>query len=418
MAATCESRSLARLKDEDMPITIDLPQIGESVVEGIIEKWLKKPGDRLKKYEPLVEVVTDKVTVEVPSPVSGVLTSILADEGATVLMGAAIAEIEIDEAPPNLPTPQTWVPGAATTTGYLVKDGRPVGPTGGGMEEERTHHSPAVRRLAREHDVDLGSVPGTGAGGRITRKDVLDYLESQADESRIAPDEEVVPLSPVRRIIAQNMVRSVSQIPHAWSMVEVDVHDLVMHRERVKEEFRRSEGIDLTYVPFLLRAVAKSLKEHPMLNSAWGGDKILVKKGVHIGIAVAAPQGLVVPVVRDADSLSIAALAKTSDELTIRARCGKLSVQDVQGGTFTVNNTGAFGSIISYPIINHPQAAILTTEAIQKRAVVVDDTVVIRAMVNLGLSFDHRITDGSEAGAFLHSVKGCLEAMGPDTPIY
>ena len=399
-----------------MPVTVDLPQVSESVVEGIIEKWLKKPGDRLEKYEPLVEVVTDKVTVEVPSPVSGVLTRILADEGATVPIGAAIAEIETDEAPP--PTPQTRSPGAASTTGYLVKDARPVGSTGGGMEEERTRHSPAVRRLAREHDVDLSSVPGTGAGGRITRKDVLDYLEGRAGEAGTAPDEEVVPLSPLRRIIAQNMVRSVSQIPHAWSMVEVDVHDLVVHRERVKEEFRRSEGIDLTYVSFVLRAVAESLKEHPMLNSAWGGDKIVVKKGIHIGIAVAAPQGLVVPVIRDAASLSITALARATDELTVRARQGKLSVQDVQGGTFTVNNPGALGSVISHPIINHPQAAILTTETIQKRAVVVNDTVTIRAMMNVGLSFDHRITDGAQAGAFLQSVKGRLEAMGPDTPIY
>ena len=418
MAATCASRPLARLKDEDMPITIDFPHVGESVVEGIIEKWLKKPGDRLEKYEPLVEVVTDKVTIEVPSPVSGVLTRILADEGATVPMGAPIAEVETDQAPPPLPTPRTRAPGAATTTGYLVKDERPVGPTGGGIEEERTRHSPAVRRLAQEHNVDLGSVPGTGTGGRITRKDVLNYMESLSGEAWIAPDEEVVLLSPVRRIIAQNIVRSVSQIPHAWSMVEVDVHNLVTHRERVKEEFRRSEGVDLTYIPFVLKAVAESLKEHPILNSAWGGDKIILKKEIHIGIAVAAPQGLVVPVVRDAASLSIAALAKAADELTARARRGKLSVQDVQGGTFTVNNTGALGSVISHPIINHPQAAILTMEAIQKRAVVVDDTVVVRAMMNMGLSFDHRITDGAEAGAFLQSVKGRLEAMGPDTPIY
>ena len=431
-----------------MAITIELPQVGESVVEGIIGKWLKKPGDVLEKYEPLVEVITDKVTMEVPSPVNGVLTRILVDEGATVPMGTPIAEVETDDAPATIAP--GGVPQEVDTTGYLVRNLSPVGPTGGGVEqadmpptapttrvtepqEQRDRHSPAVRRLAREHNVDLSLVKGTGIGGRVSRKDLLEYVETQASKTppaselsegaMPAPDEEgildeIVNLTPVRRIIAKNMSNSVSEIPHAWSMVEADVSTLVRFREGLREEFQRQEGVDLTYLPFVIKAVAESLREHPLLNSTWGGDKIYLKKRIHLGIAVGAPDGLVVPVIHDADARSIAELARSARDLTSKAREGKLALQDVQGGTFTVNNTGALGSIISQPIINYPQAAILTTEAIQKRPVVVDDAVEIRSMMNLCLSFDHRINDGLQAGAFLQSMKRRLEAMGPDTSVY
>ena len=429
-----------------MTITVDLPQVGESVVEGIIGKWLKALGDRLEKYDPLVEVVTDKVTIEVPSPVDGVLSRILVKEGATVPMGTPIAEIETEEAlhAPPQPTPasqKSKPPEEVSTTGYLVKDERPVGPTGGGMEEapperrgERARHSPAVRRLAREHNVDLGLVTGTGGGGRITRNDVLRFVEAQGAKAPPAPaappptvqpapeeagpEDVVLPLSPVRRIIAQHMVKSATEIPHAWAMIEVDVNGLVKYREGLKEAFQQREGVDLTYLPFVIKVVVESLKEHSMLNSTWGQDKIILKRRIHIGIAVAAPEGLMVPVIHDANSLSIAGLDKVVRELTGKAREGKLTLHDVQGGTFTVNNTGALGSTVSQPIINHPQAAILTTEAIQKRPVVVDDAIAIHSMMNVCLSFDHRIVDGSEAGAFLQSVKGRLEDMGSDTPIY
>jgi 2-oxoisovalerate dehydrogenase E2 component (dihydrolipoyl transacylase) len=450
-----------------MAITLELPQVGESVVEGIIGKWLKQPGDKLEKYDPIVEVVTDKVTMEVPSPVDGVLARVLAEEGETVPMGAPIAEIETDEVQPPAPrpTPSTSshapaAPGEVTTTGYLMKDVRPVGPTGGGIEEEpeeppsesgsgavqkpreeRARYSPAVRRLAREHGVDLSRVTGTGVGGRITRNDVLGYLEGQvaaatrtetppavaqpAPTPRMEPapagtslEDEVVTLSPVRRIIAQHMVKSATEIPHAWSMVEVDVHGLVEYRNSLKGEFQRREAVELTYLPFVIKAVVESLKEHPMLNSTWGEDKIVLKRRIHMGVAVAAQEGLMVPVIHDADSLSIAGLAKAARELIAKARQGKLGLQDVQGGTFTVNNTGALGSVVSQPIINHPQAAILTTEAIRKRPVIVNDAIAIRPMMNVCLSFDHRIVDGAESGAFLQSVKGRLEAIGPNTPIY
>ncbi len=446
-----------------MAVTLELPQVGESVVEGIIGKWLKRPGDKLEKYDPLVEVVTDKVTMEVPSPVNGVLSRILVEEGATVPMGTPIAEIETDESlPAAAPVQASPVPASAPeyvgTIGYLVKDVKPVGPTGGGIDEvpplgtepsvapavsgsavqtpleEKARYSPAVRRLAQEHNVDLAQVKGSGVGGRITKNDVLNYVETQeckattstATPSTVSkttseltgPDEEAVPLSPIRRIIAQAMIKSASEIPHAWSMVEADVSSLVRHREGLKGEFRQREGVDLTYLPFVIKAVVESLKEHPMLNSSWGGDKIILKRCIHIGIAVAATEGLIVPVIHDADSFSIAGLAKTAGDLTNRARQGKLSLPEVQGGTFTVNNTGALGSIVSQPIINYPEAAILTTEAIQKRPVVVGDAIAIRSMMNICMSFDHRIVDGAQSAAFLQSVKRRLEAMDANTAVY
>jgi 2-oxoisovalerate dehydrogenase E2 component (dihydrolipoyl transacylase) len=219
-------------------------------------------------------------------------------------------------------------------------------------------------------------------------------------------------------MIADAMVRSASQIPHAWSAVEVDVTPLVALRAQVRASFEAREGVELTYLPFVIKAVVEALKEYPTLNATWGGDKIVVKRRINLGIAVAAPQGLVVPVVHDADRRSIAGLARAARDVIQRARQNKLTLEDVHGGTFTLNNTGALGSVVSKPIINYPQAAILTFEAIQKRAVVRDDAIAIRSMMNLCLSFDHRINDGAQAGGFLQAVKRRLEVMGPDTPIY
>ncbi|PKB78364.1 MAG: hypothetical protein BZY88_18880 [SAR202 cluster bacterium Io17-Chloro-G9] len=459
-----------------MNITIELPHVGESVVEGTIGKWLKQPGDAVRRYDPLVEVITDKVTMEVPSPVEGTFLRILAEEGETVPMGAPIAEmdsteaqaaqLQIGEAPsqdsqPAAPAPpapkSSVVPRAAEsgTTGYLVKDERPVGPTGSilgeGEETASTgtgeaapggaaRPSPAVRRLAREHQVDLAQVSGTGLGGRITRDDLLLHIQASQDAAQalhgtaspaIAPrqdqltaqpaqdqEEKHVPLTPVRRMIAEAMVRSVSQIPLAWSTVEVDVTSLVALRSQTRPGFEEKEGVELTYLPFIIKTVVESLKEYPTLNATWGGDKIILKKHINLGIAVAAPQGLVVPVIHDADRMSIAGLARATKDLAQRARQNKLTLDDVQRGTFTLNNTGALGSILSQPIINYPQAAILTTEAIQKRPVVRDDAIAIRSMMNLCISFDHRINDGAETGAFLQGVKTRLESIGPDTPIY
>ena len=307
------------------------------------------------------------------------------------------------------------------------------------VERAPNRLSPAVRRLAAEHNLDVDRIAGTGMGGRVTRNDVLRFLETQAEAvatavpatapSTAAPapapapptpssDEERVALTPVRRMIADAMVRSVTQIPHAWSMVEVDITDLVSLRNRERDRFRAREGVNLTYLPFALKAVATALKDNPTMNASWGEDCIILKRRINLGIAVAAPTGLVVPVIHDADRLSISGLAHAVADLSERARGGTLRLEDVQGGTFTVNNTGALGSVLGGPIINHPQAGILTTEALQQRPMVINDAIAIRWMMNLCLSFDHRINDGAESGAFMQSVKDRLEAMDGDTPIY
>ena len=476
------------------------------MVEGTIGKWLKQPGDAIARYEPLVEVVTDKVTMEVPSPVDGALLKILAAEGETVPMGAPIAEVEtaagaagpaaaadsvvesvparpaaitpaapVVESAATPPQPQPAVAEPSTPDagriGYLNTAATMVGPTGGGAgdmaEPERPptdagrpattvpasaipatpaaeraasatpRLSPAVRRLAREHSVDLSRLAGSGMGGRITRDDVLQYLASGAaatDAAAIAAraadpavadtdsaaadgDETYIALTPVRRMIAAAMVRSVSQIPHAWSATEVDVTNLVAARTAMRAAFQQREGVALTYLPFVLRALTAALRDNPTFNAAWGEDKIILKRRLNIGLAVAAPGGLVVPVIPDADRLSLAGLAHAVADLTQRARQGRLTLADVQGGTFTLNNTGALGSTVSQPIINHPQAAILTTEAIQKRPVVINDAIAIRSMMNLCLSFDHRINDGAEAGSFIQSLKGRLESINPDAAL-
>ncbi len=435
---------------------IELPQVGESVTEGTIVQWLKGVGDRVDRYDPLVEVLTDKVSMEVPSPVAGVITELLAEEGQTLPMGAPIAsiqtEVAVESHAPNNTTPAAPAeePQSIDRTGVLLKDVAPVGPTGAGNViipaaqdataseqaghgRQRRRYSPAVQRLADEHGIDLSQVQGTGISGRITRKDVLAYTEAQAQSTvleapaasapavsaiSVSADEERLPLSPVRRMIAANMKRSASEIPAAWSITEVDVSGLVRRREALRDDFQRREGVNLTYLHFVIKAVAESLRENPLLNSSWADDAIILKKRINIGIAVAAPDGLVVPVLRDADTLSVAGIAVRASDLTARARQGKLAIEDVQGGTFTLNNTGALGSIASQPIINHPQAAILTTEAIVKRPVVIGDAIGIRSLMNICLTFDHRIMDGAEASAFSNAVKRRLEAICDDTGIY
>ena len=466
-----------------MAVTVELPHVGESVVEGTIGKWLKQPGDSVRRYEPLVEIVTDKVTMEVPSPVEGELLRLLAAEGDTLPMGTPIAEVgEPGETPSaDTPVPAASVapqapaapPAPAGTTGYLLRDVTPVGPTGGAaveameptmpaaappapvpatapqasiaaaaappspsVEIERPRLSPAVRRLAREHSVELTRVQGTGLGGRITRDDVLRYLSEPQPtpapdptaavvSSHPAPsyeagaDDERVPLTPVRRMIAEAMVRSVTEIPHAWSTKEVDVTGLVALRQSVRADFERQEGVSLTYMPFVIQAVVEALRRVPTMNATWGGDSIILKRRINMGLAVAAPNGLIVPVVHNADRLNIAGLAHAVQDVAERARTNRLAIEDVQGGTFTLNNTGALGgSLVSGPIINYPQAGIMTTETIEKRAVVRNDAIAIRSMMNICLSFDHRINDGAEASAFLETVKSRLESFGPDSSVY
>ena len=440
-----------------MTLIIELPHVGESVVEGTIGKWLKVPGDHVDRYDPLVEIITDKVTMEFPSPVSGTLLSILAQEGETIPMGAPIAEFETsDGAPPaNYSEPEppssASVTAPISTIGYLVKNVAPVGPTGGGPDGEpiisdaqpaavssanvpaqkpkvnsdsAPRLSPAVRRLAEEYNIDLAIINGSGVGGRITRDDVLSHLSSSEqpptpqDSQRSTTDDTYITVTPIRRMIAEAMVRSVTTIPHAWSTIEVDVTNLVTVRNTHRQAVLDREGVDLTYLPFIIKMVVEALRDNPTLNSTWAGDKIILKNRINMGIAVAGPDGLIVPVIKNADQKSIIGLASALGDLTSKVRNKKLLIDDVQEGTFTLNNTGVLGSTTSQPIINHPQAAILTTEAIQKRPVVIQDAIAIRSMMNMCMSFDHRINDGAESSTFLQSIKRRIEAITENTPIY
>ncbi len=424
-----------------MPIVpIELPQVGESVVEGIIEKWLKQPGDQVEKYDPLVEVVTDKVNMEMPAPYSGTLTRILAGEGETIPVGGVIAEMDTEdegatEGGPSQP-PQVSET-IMSTMGVLVESNVSLGPTGSLAPEQapapvpapasqrRAVYSPVVMRLAAEHNVDLSRVVGTGINGRVTKKDVLKHLEAApatpAPVAAVAPvpsgaEETVIVPTAKRRIIAQNMVKSATQIPHAWALMEVDVTGLVELRQAVRERFKQL-GQDITIFPFIINAVAQSLRENPHLNATWRDDKIVLKNRINIGVAVSAPSGLVVPVIRDADTLSVTAANTQLRTLAENARRDNLMLEQVQGGTFTLNNTGALGTTVSSPIINYPQAAILSTEAVVQRPVIINNAIAIRSMMNLCMSFDHRIVDGAEASAFLNGVKDRLEAIGPETPV-
>jgi 2-oxoisovalerate dehydrogenase E2 component (dihydrolipoyl transacylase) len=403
-----------------------MPMIGESVTEGTVLRWLKAEGDRVARDEPLVEVETEKVDVEIPSPWAGVLQRIVAQVGDTVPVGEPLAYIEVEAvvgakkgveiqvgaqhaAPPEEAVAQVGAPPP-----------EPVRPASG--EGPAGRYSPAVLSLAREHGIDLSQVKGTGIEGRITRKDVLAFVAARGAAAPGAPISarpgEVLRLTPTRRTIAERMSRSAQTVPHAWMAVEADVTPLARWREEIKEDFRQREGADLTFLAFAVNAVVGGLREHPILNSSWSDDGIVLKREINVGVAVATGEGLIVPVIHGADGLSIATLAKKLSDLGERARARKLTIEDVQGGTFTIDNTGAFGSIMSVPIINYPQAAILTLEAVVPRPVVVDDAIAVRHVVNLCVSFDHRILDGAQAGAFLASVKAKMEAFGPETELY
>ncbi len=409
-----------------MTTIVTMPEVAETVVEGTIARWLKKEGERVEQYEPLVEVVTDKVNIEVPSPVAGVLSRIVAQPDTTVPVGAELARIEEEASSPALPAtgeeggPKVAPPSLVGSSADVaaVIPARPGGP----------RLSPLVRRLAERHQVDVGGVKGTGLGGRVRKQDILDYVARRAlppvaapapPSVAAAPGDVEVPLTPVRAIIARRMAQAKREVPHAWTTLRADVSGLVMLREAAKDRFRATEGVPLTYLPFFIKAVVGALKEHPGLNSSWAGDKIILKKEINIGIAVDREEGLIVPVVRHADAKSIAGLARELHGLIERARANKLRVEDIQGGTFTVNNTGSFGAVVSMPIVNQPQAAILATEAIVKQPVVVaGDAIAVRSIMHISISFDHRVVDGGQVGRFMQAVKRNLESYGPDTPVY
>lgn len=414
-------------------LEIAMPQFAESIVEATIGKWLKKPGDRIEEYEPICEIISEKVTAEVPSTVSGRLHEIYVDEGQTVPVGSVICTIEVADEAGILSGNQ---PAAGSHPEFRGGD-RPAS-SASPDASMRSRISPVVRRLADEHGIDLSQVEGTGIGGRITRRDVLNVIESSSapvrssglltkpaktvevvSEARIANDREyILDVNHVRAAIASKMRQSVTEIPHAWTMIEADVTNLVNLRNKLKDEFMRKEGVNLTYLAFVLKAVVNAIKDYPIMNSVWAVDKIIIKKDINISLAVGTEDAVYVPVIRNADQKNIAGLAREIDELTKKARAGKLKPEDMTGGTFTVNNTGSFGSILSYPIINYPQAANFTFEAIVKRPVVINDMIAVRSMVNLCLSLDHRILDGVVCGRFLQRVKENLESYGPDTKLY
>ena len=413
-----------------MTTTLTMPEVGETVTEGTVERWLKKPGDHVDKYEPIVEINTDKVEVELPSPVTGTVKELLVEEGAIVDIGAPLAIIE--EAEGEVPAEVSPVV-TEEAAAAVPKEAAPA-PAGerapsrerAAAREEGSRATPRVRKLAQELGVDLSQVKGSGPRGRIIEEDVRAFAESKAPAVARVPaaaapveqEEETVALTPVRRTIARRMAASKFSAPHAWLMMEAEVSGLVRLREAHKEAFREREGVDLTYLPFVVAATAQGLRESPALNASWSEEGIVLKKRIHIGIAVAAEQGLLVPVVHDADRLGILGLAQAIHDVSQRARDGKLKLEDVQGGTFTVDNTGWFGSVISMPIINPGQAAILALEAITKRPVVLEgDAIAVRSVVNLCLSFDHRILDGAQAAEFLRSVKQRLEGYGPESAI-
>jgi len=412
-----------------MTFTLTMPEVGETVTEGTIERWLKKPGDHVDKYEPIVEINTDKVDVELPSPVTGTVKELLVEEGAVVDVGAPLAIIEEveGEVPAEI---SVEVPEEAAAAAPKEAAPAPPAPAGGraparerppAAHEGGSRSTPRVRKLAQELGVDLSQVTGSGPRGRIIEEDVRAFAAGKAAPApagRIEQEEETVPLTPVRRTIARRMAASKFSAPHAWLMMEADVTGLVRLREATKEAFREREGVDLTYLPFVVAATAQGLRENPTLNASWSDDGVVLKKRIHIGIAVAAEQGLLVPVVHDADRLRVTALARAIHDVSQRARAGKLKLEDVQGGTFTVDNTGWFGSVISMPIINQGQAAILALEAITKRPLVLDnDAIAVRSVVNLCLSFDHRILDGAQAAEFLRSLVRRLEGYGPDSSL-
>jgi 2-oxoisovalerate dehydrogenase E2 component (dihydrolipoyl transacylase) len=429
---------------------IKMPQLGESVTEGTISKWFVSPEDKVKKYEPLAEIMTDKVTAEIPSSFDGIIKELIAKEGDTLTVGELICTIEIGGDGKEEKKQELHIgisPKIAQTAIPAVNN------------EKKMRYSPAVLKLSQEHDIDLSQVHGTGADGRITRKDLLKLIETgtvpkAGDEvqqpaksnlqetftqmQRIQAMEPTavkmdtpspvssavgdieVPVTGVRKAIAANMLRSKLEVPHAWTMVEVDVTKLVEYRNSIKDEFKHNEGFNLTYFAFFVKAISQALKEFPQINSMWAGDKIILKKDINISIAVATEDALFVPVIKNADEKTIKGIAREIDVYAKKAKSGKLTLEDMHGGTFTVNNTGTFGSVQSMGIINYPQAAIVQVESIVKRPVVLNNNMIaIRDIVNLCMSLDHRVLDGLICGRFLQHVKRILENTSKEnTSIY
>ena len=455
--------------------SIQMPQLGETIIEGTILKWLKNEGDAVARDEPLFEISTDKVDTEVPSPVAGTVSKILVQEGATVPVGTELMEIDEggagtgasadvaagDASPPPAsvaaPAPEasSQAPtGAASPEGSSAPPAaapsppptaapapapappapQPAAPAAAASVPDRGPRSqilsPLVRKLAKEHDLDLGQIAGTGSGGRITKADVMSVIAAggtarptpAATGAAAAPaieqpmpaptagaGEDVVPITHIRRAIAEHMLASTQTSARAWTLVEVNVDHLVKLRERVKDAFAERYGVKLTYLPMVVRATVDALLEFPDVNGRLDGDSIVRHRYVNMGIAVSYDAGLIVPVIKGVDGMNTVGVARAIADLAARARAHQLAPDEVQGATFTITNPGPYGSVASVPIINQPNAGILSFDAIVKRAVVVDDAIAIRSMVNLSMSWDHRIIDGELATRFLARVKQNLE---------
>jgi pyruvate dehydrogenase E2 component (dihydrolipoamide acetyltransferase) len=434
-----------------MAVDVIMPQMGESIAEGTIVKWLKGVGESVDRDEPLFEISTDKVDAEIPSPSAGVLLEILVPEGKTVEINTVVGRIGAageanTPAKPAAPAPAAPAPTVAAAPAKPTAPPTPAAtPTATPQAPPSfVRSSPVVQKIAAEHGVDVSLVEGTGEGGRVTKKDIMDYIASAASSaapisqpvapappSRPAPapaaapsaprpatpksavfasgqDEVREPMSIMRKKIAEHMVMSKHTSPHVYTIFEVDMNEVVKRREAMKREFE-GEGVKLTFLPFFIEACIRGIKEYPIINSSVDGDTIIYKKTVNVGIAVAIENGLIVPVIKQADQMNLLGLAKTAADLGERARTKRLIPDDVQGGTFTITNVGVFGGTFGLPIINQPQAAIMGLGTITKRPVVIDDAIAIRPIVYLSLSYDHRIVDGADAARFLTVVKRELE---------
>ena len=422
-----------------MPTNVVMPQMGESVAEGTIIKWLKKPGDHVERDEPLFEITTDKVDAEIPSPAAGILAKILASENETVAVNTVVAIIDgqgavesarigpaVSEQPhkplpeaPSAPAPRIASPVAAEAPPAPVRAG------------EKLRSSPLVRRIAREHSVDLSLVKGTGLGGRISKKDIVKFLEGRTPSAAgipaaapptaqklAAPSEpaisfsgsiHVAAMTPQRRLVAEHMIASKKTSAHVTTVFEVDMTRVAHTRERMANEFERTQSVKLTYTPFVARAAIEAIKQFPIFNSSVEDTNIIYKQAINLGIAVALETGLIVPVIKNAGDKDFAGMAKAVQDLASRARAKHLNVDEVQDGTFTITNPGVFGSLFGTPIINQPQVAILGVGVIEKRPVIRDDAIAIRSMAYLMLTFDHRIIDGAVADQFMAYLKNYLE---------
>jgi 2-oxoglutarate dehydrogenase E2 component (dihydrolipoamide succinyltransferase) len=411
-----------------------MPQMGESIVEGTLTKWLKKPGDRIERDEPLFEISTDKVDTEVPSTTAGTLVEVLVEEGKTVGINTVVARIESGAAPakPAAPAPVASAPTpAAPAPAAPVKLSAPppLAPVEEPPAEPAGPLSPLVRKMARENNIDLAKVRGTGAGGRISKQDVEAYLAQSAAPAAVAAKPaapppylapagqaktHIEPMSAMRIKIAEHMVMSKRTSPHVTTIHRVDMTKVAKLRDRHKEQFKASYGFSLTYLPFIARASVAALRQFPLLNASLDGNNIVYHNEIHIGIAVALENGLIVPVIRSADEKNVLGLQRSIVDLAARARARQLKPDEVVGGTFSITNFGSYGSLIGTPVINQPQVAIIGVGTVDKTPVVIDDAIAIRSICHLSLSFDHRLIDGAMADQFMTKVKQVLEGWSEE----